>query len=105
MKTKHKVTTSPTVTVNPKTCTIRPPGKVHARKKSEHGIVNFHATAPCTVIFKNSSVFGHGSARLAKGSNRRAIKVERGRTVVHIQGCPVPRSLGAASDPTEIIVP
>lgn len=105
MKTKQK--TSPTVTVNPKTCKIHPPGRVHAPKKSEHGLVNFHATAPCTIAFKRSNVFGHGSAQLKKGPNKRAIRVERGRTIVLIQGCEqqMPRSLGAASSPTEIVVP
>ncbi|MGH9522879.1 MAG: hypothetical protein ACRD3E_10140 [Terriglobales bacterium] len=63
--------------------------------------------SPCTVEFKNESVFGHGSARLSKGANKRTIKVERGRTVVFIKGCEdrLPRSLGAAGHPTEIIVP
>lgn len=103
-KLAHKKT-SPTVTVNPRTCKIHPPGHVHAPKKSQHGLVNFHAAAPCTIIFKNAKVFGHGSAHLSKGPNKRAIKVESGRTVVHIKGCEVPRSVGAASSPTEILVP
>ena len=108
MKTRRvQAKTSPTVTVNPKTCRIHPSGHVHAPKKSEHGLVNFHATAPCTINFKNGSVFGHGSARLEKGPNKRAIRTEHGRTIVTIKGCEdrMPRSLGAASSPTEIIVP
>ena len=107
MKKHTKIKTSPTLTVDPKKCKIHPPGKVYAPKKSEHGLVNFHATAPCTVVFKRSSVFGHGSARLVKGPNKRAIRTEHGRTIVTIKGCEdrMPRSLGAASSPTEIIVP
>ena len=104
---RFRAKTSPTVTVNPKTCRIHPSGHVHAPKKSEHGLVNFHATAACSVVFKNSQVFGHGSAHLKKGANPRSIRVERGRTVVYIKGCAdrLPRSLGAAGSPTEIIVP
>lgn len=107
MKTKARKHTSPTITVDPGRCRIHPAGKVHAPKKSEHGLVNFHAVAACTVIFKNSNVFGHGSARLSKGSNKRPIRVERGRTLVLIKGCEdrIPRSVGALGDPTEIIVP
>lgn len=98
---------SPTITIDPKRCRIHPSGHVHAPKKSEHGLVNFHATSACTVVFKNSRVFGRGSARLAKGANKRSIRVERGRTIVFIKGCEdrIPRSLGAAGSPTEIIVP
>ena len=107
MKTKAKKHTSPTITVDPRQCRFHPAGKVHAPKKSEHGLVNFHAVAACTVVFKNSKVFGHGSAHLSKGPNKRSIRVERGRTTVFIKGCEarIPRSLGAAGDPTEIIVP
>ena len=107
MKTKRKAARGPTVTVNPKKCTTHPPGEVHAEPKSRRGFVNFNATAPCTIVFKNSSVFDRAYARLKQGNNKRSTETEHGHTFVLIKGCEdkMPRSLGAASGPTDIIVP
>jgi hypothetical protein len=59
------------------------------------------------LLFTNPSVFGHQFIKLEKGPHKRSTKVERGRTLVMIAGCEykIPRSLGAASQPSEIIVP
>jgi hypothetical protein len=97
----------PTVTVNPTTCTTNPPGAVHAPQKSRNGFVIFNATAPCTIEFQNPGVFNRSSAQLAQGSNQLNIETEAGSTTVSIAGCEgrTPRSLGAAGDPTDIIVP
>ncbi len=104
---KAKTKGSPTLTVDPKHCKIHPLGKVHAPKKSHRGFVDFNSTAPCTILFTNPGVFGKPFVRLARGPNKRFIKVERGHTFVMIAGCEykIPRSLGAASNPTDIIVP
>ena len=106
MPTKTKKA-GPTVTLDPKHCKIHPLGKVHARRKSKGGYVIFHALAPCTLLFTNPNVFGHQFLKLGKGPHKRSTKVESGRTFIMIAGCEykIPRSLGAASQPTEIIVP
>jgi hypothetical protein len=106
MATKSKKA-GPTITVDPKHCKIHPLGKIHAQRKSKGGYVIFHALAPCTLLFTNPSVFGHQFIKLEKGPHKRSTKVERGRTLVMIAGCEyrIPRSLGAASQPSEIIVP
>ncbi len=97
----------PSVTINPNNCTINPPGQVHAPKKSQNGFVNFNATAPCTVLFDRPGVFNRSSAQLSQGNNQLNIETEADHTVVTIAGCEdnVPRNVGAASNPTDIIVP
>ncbi len=104
---KAKAKGSPTVTVDPRHCKVHPPGRIHAPKQSQRGFVKFNATAPCTILFTDPRVFGKPFVKLARGSNKRFTKVERGHTFVMIAGCEyrIPRSLGAASDPTDIIVP
>jgi len=107
MKKTRKHKGPPNVNVNPHRCTTHPPGKVSADPKSKRGFVNFNATAPCTITFKNSKVFGHASAHLKQGNNKRFIQVEEGHTIVLIKGCEdrMPRSVGARSNPTDITVP
>ncbi len=97
----------PSVDVNPNHCTINPPGEVHAPSKSQNGFVNFNATAPCTVLFDPPDVFKRSSAQLSQGNNKLDIETEAGHSVVTIAGCEdkMPRSVGAAGDPTDIIVP
>lgn len=97
----------PTVTVDPKHCKIHPLGKIHAPRKSQGGYVVFNALAPCTILFTNPEVFGHQFTKLVAGQNKRSTRIERGHTLVMIAGCEykIPRSLGAASQPTDIIVP
>jgi hypothetical protein len=108
MKAKsRKAKSSPTLTIDPKHCRIHPSGRVHAPRKSARGFVDFHATAPCTILFTNPAVFGRPFVRLSRGPNKRFTRVDRGHTLVMIAGCEykIPRSLGAASNPTDIIVP
>lgn len=97
----------PTVTVDRKHFKIHPLGKIHVPRKSKGGYINFNAIGACTILFTNPSVFGHQFLKLAPGPNKRFTKVERGRTLVMIAGglYKIPRSLGAASQPTDIIVP
>lgn len=97
----------PTVTVNPNNCTTNPPGEVHAPGKSQNGFVNFNATAPCTVLFNPPGVFNRSSAQLSQGSNKLDIETDAGHSIVTIAACEdsMPRSVGAASNPTDIIVP
>ncbi len=97
----------PTVTVNPANGTTNPPGQVHAPAKSQNGFVNFNATAPCTILFQRPGVFNCPIAQLAQGINQLQIQTEADHTVVTIAGFEdrTPRSVGAASNPTDIIVP
>jgi hypothetical protein len=108
MKAKpKKAKASPTVVVDPKEPRIGPPGAIHAPGKGKRGFVNFNASRRCTLLFTNPKVFGHPFTHLSRGDNRRFVKIERGHTFVMIAGCEytIPRSLGAASSPTDIIVP
>jgi hypothetical protein len=106
----------PSVTVHPhdstpQSCTFNPLNNIHAPKKSQHGFVNFNATAPCTITFDNRAVFGTDSATLNQGNNQIDVEADppdgsEVTTLVFIQGCPT--NLGAAganSGPTDIIVP
>jgi hypothetical protein len=97
----------PIVTVEPETGKFHPLGKVHAACKSKGGYVTFNALAPCTILFTNPTVFGHQFTKLARGHNKRSTRIEHGHTLVMVAGCEykIPRSLGAASQPTDIIVP
>ena len=97
----------PTVTVDPKTGKFHPLGKIHAGRKSRGGFVTFHALAPCTVLFTNPSLFGRQFTKLAAGDNKRSTRIEHGHTLVMVAGRDyrIPRSLGAAGQPTDIIVP
>lgn len=96
-----------TLVVNKKICKITPPGKVHAPAKRHGGYVVFHATSACQILFTNPEVFGKPFLNLAKGDNKHSVKIDRGHTLVMISGCEykIPRSLGAASNPNDIIVP
>src|SRR6476660_8122531 len=96
-----------TLTVDKKNCKIVPPGKVHAAAKKHGGYVVFNAVSACQILFTNPSVFGRQFLNLKKGANKHFIKVDRGHTLVMISGCEykIPRSLGAASNPNDIIVP
>ena len=98
---------SPTITIDPRACTTRPAGEVHAAPKSKNGFVNFNATSPCTILFENDDVFSLSSLSLNQGNNKCFVQIEEGHTTVTIQGCEdrMPRNLGAASGPTDIIVP
>jgi hypothetical protein len=97
----------PVVNVNPTTCTTNPPGEVHAPGKSQNGFVVFNTTEPCTILFSGFGVFKRSSAQLSMGSNRLDVETEDDHTLVTIAGCgdKVPRSVGAAGNPTDIIVP
>ena len=100
----------PSVNVNPDRCTMQPTGPVHAPPKNANGFVNFNATAPCTLNFSDSSVFGVSSKAIGQGNNQLNVQCETGSTNVAIAGCNS-QSVGAmsagrvASGPTDIIVP
>ena len=96
-----------TLTLDPTSGKVHPVGKVHVAKKSQGGYVRFDAPVACTVLFTDPRVFGKPFIKLHKGTTKRFVKVERGRTFVMIAGCEykIPKSLGAASNPTDIIVP
>ena len=102
-----KAKVSPTVEVNPEKCRIAPPGPVHVPGKGKHGFINFDAKANCTLLFTNPKVFGVTTTHLSSGNNKRSVKVNHGHTYVMIAGrtYKIPKSLGAASSPTDIIVP
>ncbi len=97
----------PTITVDPRACTTRPPGEVHADPKSKNGFVNFNATSPCTIIFEHDDVFHMKSLNLKQGNNKCFVETEAGHTTIAIKGCGdrMPKSVGARSNPTDIIVP
>ncbi len=97
----------PTITLDKKHCKIRPAGKVHASGKRKRGFVVFNALSPCSILFTNPAVFGHEYLTLRAGHHKYSTRIERGHTFVMIAGCEykIPRSLGAASNPTDIIVP
>lgn len=97
----------PTITIDPRACTTRPAGEVHADPKSKKGFVNFNATSPCTIIFEHNDVFNMSSLSLNQGNNKCFVQTEEGHTKITIKGCEdrMPRNLGAASGPTDIIVP
>lgn len=105
MSAKSKKT--PTLTLDVKSGKVHPVGKVHVARQSQGGFVILDAPAACTVLFTDPRVFGKRVSKLRKGSNKRFTKVERGRTFVMVAGCDyhIPRSVGAASNPTDIIVP
>lgn len=106
MKTKAKAG-GPTITIDRKNCKIHPAGKVHARGKKHKGYVVFHAPSACSVLFTNPAVFGHEFLKLGAGHHKYSTRIDKGHTLVMIAGCEykIPRSLGAASNPTDIIVP
>lgn len=97
----------PTITVDPRGCTTRPAGEVHVDPKSKKGFVNFNATSPCTILFEDDIVFKLSSLSLSQGNNKCFVQTEEGHTHLTIQGCEdrMPRSLGARSGPTDIVVP
>jgi hypothetical protein len=105
MEMKSK--SSPTVTIDKKHCKITPVGKIHAPGKKHRGYVVFHAISPCSILFTNPEVFGLQYLTLPSGHHKRFTKVDRGHTLVMIAGCEyrIPRSLGAASNPSDIVVP
>lgn len=98
---------TPTLTVHKKSCKITPVGKVHVSGKKAGGYVIFNAVSPCQILFTNPEVFGTQFLNLKKGPNKHHTMIERGHTLVMIAGCEyrIPRSLGAASNPNDIIVP
>ncbi len=106
MKTKTKAG-GPTITLDKKHCKIHPAGRVHALGKKKKGYVVFNAVTPCRVLFTNPAVFGHQFVALSAGHHKYSTRIEHGHTFVMIAGCEyrIPRSLGAASDPTDVIVP
>ena len=103
----HKTKHGPTLTVDKKHCKITPAGKVHAPGNKARGHVIFNATSSCQLLFTNPDVLGHAYINLSKGTHQYSIKIDKGHTLVMIAGCEykIPRSLGAASNPTDIIVP
>lgn len=98
---------NPTITVNPSAGTTHPPGQVNADPHSQNGFVNFNATSPCTILFDHSDVFSMSSLALNQGNNKCFVQTEAGHTVVTIKGGEnrMLRSVGAQSNPTDIIVP
>ena len=106
-KRKKRITRETKVKVFPRDCRFEPAGQSHAKPKAQQGFVNFDAQAPCTLLFTNPDVFGCSITSLTAGDNFRHVQINKGRTYVMIAGCEykVPRSLGAAAGPKDIIVP
>ncbi len=98
---------SPTITIDKKNCKITPVGKIHAPAMKHRGHVVFNALAPCTILFTNPEVFGRQFLKLRAGHTKKFVKIDHGHTLVMIAGCEyrIPKSLGAASNPSDIVVP
>ena len=106
MKTQPRAR-GPVITVDKKNCKIHPAGKVHARGKKHKGYVVFNVVSRCSLLFTNPRVFGHEFLVLIPGHHKYSTRIDEGHTLVMLAGCEykIPRSLGAASNPTDIIVP
>ena len=107
MKAKTK-TVGPTVTLDKKKHKIQPAGKIHARGKKHKGFVIFNALSPCSILFTNPAVFGRQFLKFtAAGQHKYSTRINKGHTLVMLAGgvYNIPKSLGAASNPTDIIVP